>query len=588
MKKNVISLLTIVSILISIFQPLTLYAEEIPQDAYPVIYGTEYIGKEIVADITTETDETIYESEDTGADTEDNADIDPDIDNVREDESLSVTTASSSDGDYVEAVFDGGINDDTTAGADMSVMLNESNNYEEYISVQSVDDDEISLTASSYYTLHVWITDETVTGGLGRHVPSKVRLGDTTYLCYEVLNGLGPFNYDGTDTKHTTSSSYKAKETIYYPDSSVLYSYTYSNSNNNWIKVTWGTASATGLYKGNVTLSGGLSLSVDVSWYVYDTVPSIVSSPISRTVKSGNSSTFYVSASGTHLAYQWYYSTTASGSGTAISGANSSGYTVTASSANSGRYYYCGVSNYGNSTVYSSRAKLTTSYTIQYNANGGIGAPSEQTKTHGTALTLSSETPTRTGYTFLGWSTSSAATSATYKVGDSFTANANTTLYAVWSSAQCTLTYNANGGTGAPPVQTATAGGTVTLSSTIPARFGYKFLGWGSANSTSASYYPGRTYKINASVTLYAVWEEAAVINTSTSQTLSVDIDYGGTYVYFSFTPTVSGTYVFESSAAAETDTFVYLCSSNGTILAYDDDSGNGSNALKNAPQKKK
>lgn len=72
------------------------------------------------------------------------------------------------------------------------------------------------------------------------------------------------------------------------------------------------------------------------------------------------------------------------------------------------------------------------SYTIKYNANGGSGAPASQTKTHGTALTLSSVKPTRSGYTFLGWSTSSTATSASYNAGGSFTANANTTLYAVW------------------------------------------------------------------------------------------------------------------------------------------------------------
>ena len=71
-------------------------------------------------------------------------------------------------------------------------------------------------------------------------------------------------------------------------------------------------------------------------------------------------------------------------------------------------------------------------YTVTFDANGGTGAPASQTKTHGTTLTLSTAKPTRTGYTFLGWSTSSTATSATYSSGGSFTANANTTLYAVW------------------------------------------------------------------------------------------------------------------------------------------------------------
>ena len=86
----------------------------------------------------------------------------------------------------------------------------------------------------------------------------------------------------------------------------------------------------------------------------------------------------------------------------------------------------------GNVTLYAVW-KLKT-YTITYNGNGNIvsGTPSNQTKTHGTALTLSSTSPTRTRYKFLGWSTSSSATSATYAPGASFTTNANTTLYAVW------------------------------------------------------------------------------------------------------------------------------------------------------------
>ena len=56
---------------------------------------------------------------------------------------------------------------------------------------------------------------------------------------------------------------------------------------------------------------------------------------------------------------------------------------------------------------------VTWQWNISYNANGGSGAPGTQTKKYGTSLTLSSTKPTRTGYTFLGWSTSSTATSAT-------------------------------------------------------------------------------------------------------------------------------------------------------------------------------
>lgn len=74
-------------------------------------------------------------------------------------------------------------------------------------------------------------------------------------------------------------------------------------------------------------------------------------------------------------------------------------------------------------------------YTVSYDANNGSGAPAAQTKTYRTALTLSPTVPTRSGYTFLGWSTSSTAASATYKAGGSYTTDANVKLYAVWQAA---------------------------------------------------------------------------------------------------------------------------------------------------------
>ena len=76
---------------------------------------------------------------------------------------------------------------------------------------------------------------------------------------------------------------------------------------------------------------------------------------------------------------------------------------------------------------------LTKTYNVIYDANGGSGAPTSQTKTYGQTLTLSNTKPTRSGYTFLGWSTSSTATKATYSAGGSFTIDEDTTLYAVWS-----------------------------------------------------------------------------------------------------------------------------------------------------------
>ena len=111
-----------------------------------------------------------------------------------------------------------------------------------------------------------------------------------------------------------------------------------------------------------------------------------------------------------------------------------------------------------------------TSYKIQYNANGGTGEPSVQTKWYGTALTLSSTKPTRTGYSFSKWNTASGGTGTNYNSGASYTANAAATLYAQWTPNTYTVTYNANGGSGAPGNQTKTHDQTLKLSTTIPSR----------------------------------------------------------------------------------------------------------------------
>ena len=151
-----------------------------------------------------------------------------------------------------------------------------------------------------------------------------------------------------------------------------------------------------------------------------------------------------------------------------------------------------------------------TSYAIKYNANGGGGAPGNQTKWKDQTLKLSTTKPTRTGYSFLGWSTSSSATSATYSAGGSYTSNAAVTLYAVWKANTYTVKYNANGGTGAPGNQTKTYGKTLTLSNTKPTRTNSTFKGWGtSASATTVAYAAGGSYTANAAVTLYAVWQLA-------------------------------------------------------------------------------
>ena len=159
----------------------------------------------------------------------------------------------------------------------------------------------------------------------------------------------------------------------------------------------------------------------------------------------------------------------------------------------------------GGCSIYDNIAVFPDIYTVSYNANGGTGAPGTDYKHRDIALKLSSTKPSRTGYTFNGGSTSSNG-SASYQPNGTYQSNSSTTLYAVWKKNTFTISYNANGGIGAPGSQTGEYQASVTLSNTVPTREGYDFKGWATSASGNASYSAGGKLTINGNTTLYAVW----------------------------------------------------------------------------------
>ncbi len=138
-----------------------------------------------------------------------------------------------------------------------------------------------------------------------------------------------------------------------------------------------------------------------------------------------------------------------------------------------------------------------------------------------------------------------------------------------------TISYNANGGTGAPASQTKTHDIPLTLSSTIPKRTGYTFMGWAKSNTaTGTSVYPGTILTSNSSYTFYAVWENAVQLYYNGS--FSSPIYYGNQEYYFKYTPSQSGKHVIYSEA--NKDTKVYLYNSSGTLITSNDDGGDENN----------
>ena len=159
-------------------------------------------------------------------------------------------------------------------------------------------------------------------------------------------------------------------------------------------------------------------------------------------------------------------------------------------------------------------------YTISYDANGGVGAP-QMTQAHeDETITLSNITPSRKNYTFIGWSTSSNATLASYYPSDEFTmGNEVVTLYAIWKN-NPSLSYSANGGTftNAPSPIYPCIGEAIKITSFIPKKDGYLFVGWSiTSDASSATYKANDSYTMGDSNTiLYAVWKKAQYEVTKT------------------------------------------------------------------------
>ncbi len=105
---------------------------------------------------------------------------------------------------------------------------------------------------------------------------------------------------------------------------------------------------------------------------------------------------------------------------------------------------------------------VTATYSVTFDANGGIGSMSAQTFDSGSTANLSINTYTRSSYVFVGWATSVGG-AVSYADGASYTmGSANATLYAKWITVP-----------GAPTIGTATAGNaTSSVTFTAPASDG--------------------------------------------------------------------------------------------------------------------
>ena len=163
-------------------------------------------------------------------------------------------------------------------------------------------------------------------------------------------------------------------------------------------------------------------------------------------------------------------------------------------------------------------------YTVTFDANGGDGAAmGAQDFAYGTAQNLPAVGYTRTGYTFLGWSTNPQATSAAYADGASVSnlaTGGTLKLYAVWRPNTCTVRFLPNGAAGTMADQKLTYDTAAKLTANAFTKAGFGFVGWCAEGETAVGY-TNRQEVINlatddgAVVTLAAKWADTWYVDAT-------------------------------------------------------------------------
>lgn len=193
---------------------------------------------------------------------------------------------------------------------------------------------------------------------------------------------------------------------------------------------------------------------------------------------------------------------------------------------------------------------ISPTYDIIYRSTDDTAnMPGKGTKTHGEVYTISSTVPTRDGYSFRGWSTSSAAATVNYEPGDLYRSEENLTLYAVWKELKSTVTYHGpEAATGIPESVIKDYAVNINISSAVPVLEGHDFLGWAvSEGSADVAYLPGAVYSEDKDLNLYAVFKVWTydVNYYSTEDTLSLPEkeakNYGEEYAVSNVIPVREG-----------------------------------------------
>ena len=207
-------------------------------------------------------------------------------------------------------------------------------------------------------------------------------------------------------------------------------------------------------------------------------------------------------------------------------------------------------------------------YTITWNL--GDGKTTTTSQTYGTALTLPS-TPTRAGYTFVGWYTSSTGGSQVTS-STTYTTAGSTTYYARWTAKSYTITWDL--GDGKTETTQQVYGTNLTLP-TAPTKVGHTFVGWYTAKTGGTQVTGNTIYQTQGPSTYYARWEARSYAITwdlgggkteTTQQTYGKPLTLPSDPVKDEYT--FDGWYTAETGGTEVTEDTVYIADGPSTYYA--------------------
>ncbi len=184
-------------------------------------------------------------------------------------------------------------------------------------------------------------------------------------------------------------------------------------------------------------------------------------------------------------------------------------------------------------------------YTIKFTAGGGTGQMSPQVFRYDEEKALATNTFTRKGYVFTGWTCKIEGVSYTYLQGASVLNLSNQdgaeiTFQATWKRGAYTIRFHANGGTGEMSDVAVEYGKNKTLPKNKFKRTGYTYVGWNTRPDGKGINYADKekvkslTDEDGGTVVLYAVWSGNPYKvkydgNGATSGTMAVSSHFYGT-----------------------------------------------------------